>query len=94
MLDFLWKRTVRGEPSRTMNGVFTQSAARNDSHEAFCHLEPFGQAQGKLRERSFQTEPLPTCLFSRCCHRRLGPNFSMQGLKFCSAMQMFSLLPL
>ena len=31
--EFLVKRTVRGETSRTMNGVFTQSGARNDSYK-------------------------------------------------------------
>ena len=29
------------------------ASARNHNQISICHLEPFGQTQGKLRERSF-----------------------------------------
>jgi hypothetical protein len=36
-----------------MNGVFTQSDARDNKLPIACHFEPFGQAQDQLREKSF-----------------------------------------
>lgn len=51
--------------SRTMNGVFTQSVARNDNKEAICHLERFDkETQGRLRADMGLTEPPPEALKS------------------------------
>jgi hypothetical protein len=30
-----------------------RNISRQDAKEAYCHFDPFGRAQGKLREKSF-----------------------------------------